>query len=160
MTRSLLHGVVAGLAGTAAITVAQLAGKRLQGERLDTPVPHRWADAPPPARVAKRAAELVGHGSKVTRDDVPRLTNVVHWLYGLTWGLGYGLVAGRLRPSTLAGAGALSGAVWAASYAELVPLGIQKPPWKYPVGELSLDVSYHAVYGAAVAATFSLLEQR
>jgi hypothetical protein len=42
-------------------------------------------------------------------------------------------------------------AAWTASYAQLVPLGLYEPPWRYPAEELALDLSYHLVYGAAVA---------
>jgi hypothetical protein len=39
-----------------------------------------------------------------------------------------------------------------------VPLGIYKPPWKYPPQELGLDLSYHLVYGAGVAAAYAALQ--
>ena len=118
---------------------------------LATPVPHRWADAPAPAQVAKRIADAAGQGRRVTREDVPLLTNAMHWLYGLSWGAAYGAV----RPNGLVfGTG-----VWAAAYAELVPLGIYKPPWKYPAKDLAIDWSYHAVYGVTVAAAYAALER-
>jgi hypothetical protein len=44
--------------------------------------------------------------------------------------------------------------VWAASYATLVPMGIYQAPTEYPPAELAIDWSYHAVYGAAVAAAY------
>jgi uncharacterized membrane protein YagU involved in acid resistance len=142
------------------MTAFQLAVKVLRGERLDTPVPHRWADAPPPAQVAKRAADAAGQGRRVSREDVPLLTNVVHWLYGIGWGVAYAGAADRLRPSAPAGGALLGGTVWATSYGELVPLGIQDPPWQYPLAELSLDLSYHLVYGAGVAGAVRLLQAR
>jgi hypothetical protein len=150
MFRSLARGVVAGAAGTAAMTAYQLAVARAQGKPLGTPVPHRWADAPAPAQLAKKAADAVGQGRRFTREDVPRLTNAMHWLYGITWGVAY---AARPTPGPAFGAG-----VWATSYAELVPLGIYRPPWKYPGKELALDLSYHLVYGLTVAAVFSALD--
>src|SRR3954471_1148781 len=91
----LLRGVIAGIAGTGVMTACQLAVAKLQGKPLQTPVPHRWADAPPPAQVAKKAADAVGHGRRFTREDVPLLTNVMHWLYGVSWGAFYGAAAGR-----------------------------------------------------------------
>jgi hypothetical protein len=118
-------------------------------------VPHRWADAPAPAQLAKKAADSVGQG-RFTREDVPMLTNAMHWLYGTSWGAVYGLLAGR---DPLIGGVALGTGVWAASYAELVPLGIYEPPWKSPPEELALDLSYHLVYGLAVAGVFAALER-
>ncbi|HZQ82601.1 MAG TPA: hypothetical protein VFB25_11560 [Gaiellaceae bacterium] len=150
MLKSLARGLVAGFAGTAVMTAYQLAVAKAQGKPLATPVPHRWADAPPPAQVAKKAADLVGQGRRFTREDVPLLTNAMHWLYGVGWGLVYGAapVNGLVFGS----------AVWAAAYAELVPLGIYKPPWEYEPKELALDWSYHAVYGVAVAAAYAALD--
>ena len=46
------------------------------------------------------------------------------------------------------------------SYAQLVPMGIYEPPWRYPVRELATDLSYHLVYGSAVAEAFGALNGR
>src|SRR5579875_1262862 len=123
LLRKIGLGMAAGLGGTAVMTAYQLAVARAQGKPLQTPVPHRWADAPPPAQVAKRAAEAAGQGRRFTRDDVPMLTNAMHWLYGTGWGVAYALLG---APNGLA----FGAAVWGAAYAELVPLGIYEPPWK------------------------------
>jgi hypothetical protein len=158
--KSLLSGLVAGVAGTAAMTAYQLAVAKAQGKPLQTPVPHRWADAPPPAQVAKKAAEALGQGRRFTREDVPLLTNVMHWLYGVSWGAFYGAAAGRNLPDPVAGGIAFGTGVWASSYAELVPLGLYKPPWKYPPQQLALDLSYHVVYGLAVAGAYAVIDRR
>ena len=156
---SLVKGVIAGVAGTGVMTAYQLAVAKLRGQPLGTEVPHRWADAPAPAQVAKKAAHALGQGRRFTREDVPLLTNAMHWLYGIGWGTFYGLGAGRTSPDPVAGGIAFGSGVWAASYAELVPLGIYEPPWKYPKEELALDISYHLVYGLAVAAAYAALDR-
>jgi hypothetical protein len=43
------------------------------------------------------------------------------------------------------------------SYLELVPMGIYEPPWRYPIGTVALDASYHLVYGSAVGAAYAAL---
>jgi hypothetical protein len=156
---SIGKGILAGAAGTAAMTGYQLAVARLRGLPLATPVPHRWADAPAPAQVARKAARAFGVGDRVTREDVPALTNAVHWLYGTSWGAVYGVASRLGRPGPLTGGLAFGTTVWGASYAELVPLDIYKPPWQYPAKELALDLSYHLVYGVAVAGTYAALER-
>lgn len=60
---SLLRGAAAGVSGTGVMTVYQLVVAKLQGKPLSTPVPHRWADAPAPAQVAKKAADALGQGA-------------------------------------------------------------------------------------------------
>src|SRR4051812_46421031 len=153
------RGIAAGIAGTAAMTAFQLAVRKARGERLDTPVPRTWADAPPPAQLAKKAADAVGKGRKVTKQQVPLLTNAMHWLYGASWGAVYGAVAHAVEPDPVSGGAVLAVGVWAAAYGELVPLGIYKPPWEYPTAELALDLGYHVAYGAAVAGVYAALER-
>ena len=110
--------------------------------------------------MAKKAADAVGQGSRVTREDVPLLTNAMHWLYGIGWGTFYGLGAGHTRPDPVAGGLAFGTGVWGAAYAELIPLGIYEAPWKYPKRELAIDLSYHLVYGLAVAGAYAALDSR
>jgi hypothetical protein len=153
--RTLLRGIVAGLVGTAAMTLAQLGAARLRGEHAGTSVPSSWSEAPAPAQVAKRAADAIGEGGRLTRNDVPRLTNAMHWTYGTGLGVLYAVAARALRPSPLAGGLWFGVGVWSAAYAQLVPLGVYEPPWRYPVDELALDLSYHLVYGAAVGEAYA-----
>jgi hypothetical protein len=159
MVASVGKGIVAGVAGTAAMTGYQLAVARLRGQPLGPAVPHRWADAAPPAQVAKKAANALGFGERLTRQDVPRLTNAMHWLYGTSWGGLYGGAAGAVQPNPVIGGVAFGTSVWGASYAELVPLGIYEPPWRYPVKQLALDLSYHLVYGLAVAGAYAVIDR-
>lgn len=46
------------------------------------------------------------------------------------------------------------------SYAQLVPMGLYEPPWKYPPKDLAMDFSYHLVYGTTVASAYRVLERR
>jgi hypothetical protein len=140
------------------MTAGQLVVAKLRGRPLSTPVPRTWAEAPAPAQAAKRIADALGKGRKLTKKDVPWLTNALHWGYGVGWGAGYGLAAAVSAPSVARGA-AFGAGVWAASYAELVPLGIYQPPWEYPPQELALDVGYHLVYGLGVAAAYAWLDR-
>jgi hypothetical protein len=150
---SVARGVVAGAAGTAAMTAYQLAVAKLRGQPLATPVPRTWADAPAPAQVAKRIL-----GRRVTKQQAPLLTNAMHSLTGIGWGAVYGPLQRSVGGSAAATGAGFGTGVWAASYAELVPLGIYNPPWTYPPQELALDLSYHLVYGVAVAAAYAALD--
>lgn len=156
---SLARGVLAGVAGTTAMTAVQLAVRKARGEPLGTRVPRTWAEAPAPAQVAKKAAERLGHGRRITKKDVPLLTEAMHWGYGVAWGLAYGALAHGRRPGPLTGGLTLGAGVWAASYAELVPLGVYEPPWHYPPPELALDLGYHLAYGLGAAAAYAALER-
>jgi hypothetical protein len=157
---SLLKGVIAGIAGTGVMTAYQMGVAKVRGQPVGTDVPHRWEDAPAPAQVVKKAADAFGQGRRFTREDVPLLTNAMHWLYGIGWGTFYGLGAGHTRPDPVAGGLAFGTGVWGAAYAELIPLGIYEAPWKYPKRELAIDLSYHLVYGLAVAGAYAALDSR
>jgi uncharacterized membrane protein YagU involved in acid resistance len=118
-----------------------------------------WETAPAPARVAKLIGEGVFH-LKVPAARIGFLTNAMHWSTGTGWGAAYGLLAARRRRSTLRDGLAFGAVVWASSYAQLVPLGIYEPPWKYSLQVEALDVSYHLVYGGATALAFAALADR
>lgn len=47
--------------------------------------------------------------------------------------------------------------VWLVSYLTLVPMGLYQPPWRYPPGELALDLSYHLAYGVGTGVAFELV---
>ncbi len=151
---ALARGLVAGALGTAAITLAQ----RLKNGQVVPKPPHRWADAPAPAVVGKRLLEGVFE-RKVTLADVPQLTTGMHWGYGTALGAAYGLVQGTVRVHPVVHGLIFGTGVWALSYAELVPMGLQKPPWEYPGPTVAWDLGFHAVYGLGVAGAYRLTEE-
>jgi hypothetical protein len=74
------------------------------------------------------------------------------------WGAVFGLVQGTARRNLLAHGLVFGTSVWAMSYVGLVPMGLYKPPWAYPAPEVAFDISYHVVYGVAVAASYGVLD--
>jgi hypothetical protein len=162
---ALARGLVAGAAGTAVMTGAQALGARLkggvdEGGGGDDGGPPRdpWEDAPAPAQVARRVIE------GVFRRDVPPeriglLTHVMHWGYGTMWGAIFGLARGSGPLRGAAGGAAFGAVVWAGSYAQLVPMGIDDPPWSYPPGALAEEGAYHLAYGLGVAAGWAALDR-
>jgi hypothetical protein len=138
------------------MTGYQLLVARLRGGGGDEGGEPSWDDAPAPAQVARRVIEGV-LGREVPASRIGLLTNATHWLYGTTWGGAYGLARDSLPPPWPA-LGALFGlGVWTTSYLTLVPMGIYRPPWRYPPAEVGLDVSYHLVYGTAVAGAYRVV---
>jgi len=114
-----------------------------------------WDEAPAPAQVGRRLIEGLLR-RPVLPSAITMLTRVMHWSYGTLWGAVYAVARESLRsrarlPGPVFGAG-----VWAASYAQLVPLGIYEPPWRYPLGSLADELGYHLTYGTTVAKTYEL----
>lgn len=131
-------------------------------EGADTAQPQdpdeRWEQAPAPAKVAKLIGEKLLH-RRVSAARIPLLTTLMHWSTGIGWGGVYGVLGDRMTQTSTLRSGALFGSVvWVMSYVQLVPLGIYKPPWRYPLGEEALDLSYHLVYGTGVSLGYRVLK--
>ncbi|MGH3091197.1 MAG: hypothetical protein ACRDOG_02535 [Gaiellaceae bacterium] len=154
------RGLLAGMAGTAAMTLAQEAVSWARNRRSSIAgslrEPRTWADAPPPAQVARRAANVVGY--RVTKRQVPVLGNAVHLGYGIALGGLYGLAQERLRLHPLTHGAIFGTAVWGLQYAALPALEIYEPIWRYPPGTLAVDLSYHLAYGLGVAGAHAALD--
>jgi uncharacterized membrane protein YagU involved in acid resistance len=84
--------------------------------------------------------------------------NLVHWIYGLTWGAVYGIFAGSLRRQGVALGPVFGTAVWLSDYVLLPLSGLYKPIWQYDMKTLWKDWSAHLVYGTSTAAAFGLID--
>jgi hypothetical protein len=134
-TSTVGRGAAAGLAGTSWMTAVQeISGPSGESDGLPS-----WDDAPAPAQVARKALRAIGVEPR--RKWIPFLTHAMHWAYGTGWGIVYTLMRGRRTSGTIREGVALSVAVWGASYAELVPLGI-----------------YHLAYGIGVVTAVDALK--
>jgi uncharacterized membrane protein len=136
LTRDLGIGLLAGLAGTAAMTIAQGAELALTGAEPSST----------PADVADALKRRAGRGRLKRRHR--RVANPgMHWLYGTSWGIPYGIVsaAGDVPPE-LSGP-ALGLLVWVVGLAELPALGVSEPAWKRTPASLAGEALLHLVYG-------------
>ncbi len=139
-------GVLAGAVGTAVMTIAQGAEFAL-------------TDAEPssaPADVADRLKRRAGAG-RLKRRHRRAANQGMHWLYGTSWGLPYGIIAGSssIAPEV---SGPLFGlCVWAASLAYQPALGVADVPWKRSPASLGSEALFHVVYGIGAGATVRAL---
>lgn len=157
---TVLRGIAAGAAGTAAMTAHQHLRQRLSNSLSDdehAEPDDPWQSAPAPAQVGKRLIEKLFR-KPVPASAIPLLTQVMHWSYGTTWGAAYAIVRASLpgsRPWKLGSGFGMT--VWASSYAQLVPAGIYKPPWQYPPGSIADEIGYHLTYGTVTAFAYDAL---
>jgi hypothetical protein len=157
------RGLIAGVAGTAAMTAYQTARSIRSGSTVKDAVapdpPEAWGDAPAPGQVGYRF--LRGMFEKhVSPRQATKMTNAVHWLYGTAWGGLYGLAEGTAELNPVVAGTGFGSLVFANAYAMLPAMGLYDPPWKYDAKTLGIDWSYHLVYGVTTAVTFRLLEPR
>jgi hypothetical protein len=165
---AIARGLLAGGIGTAAMTLHQRLRSKFapddsdgnSGEDSDSGRAQEdpWREAPAPALVGKRLLDGV-FAQRVSPDAIPWLTQVMHWSYGTAWGAVYA-VARESIEARARQLGPLFGvSVWAASYAQLVPMEIYEPPWRYPVSSLADDLGFHLTYGVAVAEAYDRLRR-
>ena len=157
-------GAVAGVLGTAAMDALIFTRDAADGDQgfleWETAAGVEGYDgAPAPALVGRRLVE--GYLQRDVPGSSARLmTNVMHWVTGVAWGVNHGIVVGSMsrRRSSY---GLLTGmAAWSASYAMLAPAGLYQPIWRYPPAVLAKDASAHAVYGLVTGTAFRLLAGR
>lgn len=143
--RSATRGLAAAAVGTAAMTSAQIALHKATGGEPSSA----------PQEVGGRIIKGV-FGRRVPRRHRPALNQVMHGLYGTSWGLPFGLGAGaRPEPSSAAASGvALGLTVWGASLIQLPALDLAPAPWRQSPAALVSDLGFHLVYGAATAAAY------
>ena len=142
-----IGGVVAGAVGAAVMTAAQTAYyKAMDTEGSSTP-----------AEVGKRIAEGV---LKRDVDDATyeRLNSVMHWLYGSSLGVAYGLAAGNRSANPLAGGALFGTGVWAWSSGVMLPaMQLAPPVWQMGPASIAPDLGFHVVYGIGTALGYRML---
>jgi hypothetical protein len=136
-------GLVAGVVGTAAMTISSTIEEKLSGrEPSDTP--------------AKAAGKVLG---VQPRDPAgrARFSNFAHWGYGTSWGAVRGLLAalGVRGPSASLAHFAL---VWGAEQVMLPTLKVAPPPWEWGAEPLALDGLHHAVYAGTTGIAYELID--
>ena len=142
------RGLAAGAVGTATMTAAQTAYLNARGKE-----PSRT-----PAEVGRRIVEGVLQRT-VPEERMGLLNNVMHWLYGTSWGAAYGVLHASRRSSPVRDAAGFWALVWGASLVQLPAMGLAPPVWEYPPAELGSDAGFHVVYAVGVATAYALLDR-
>ena len=134
------RGLLAGIAGTAAMTVSSTLEAKLRGR----PFSHAPADA---------TAKALGIRSFVSDRAYDRFSTLSHWGYGTGWGVVRGLLrAAGLRPA--AATAAHGAAVWGNAQVALPALEVAPPAWMWPREEVAIDLFHHAIYALATGVAY------
>lgn len=141
---ALLRGLVAGAAGTAAMTVSSTIEMRIRG----------WAPSTAPAVAAGR---VMGVQPRSPQDNA-RFSNLVHWGYGSAWGTVRGLLGAAGCHGAVA-AGLHLASVWGAEQVMLPALKVAPPAWRWEASELGIDAFHHAVYATATSLAYEILDR-
>jgi hypothetical protein len=136
-------GLVAGRAGTAAMTVSSTLEAHLRG---------RAASSAP----ARATAKVLGIKAFETEIDRARFNDLSHWGYGTAWGI----VRGLLASAGLSGRAATAvhgAAVYGAAQVTLPALDVAPPAIFWGADEIAVDALHHMVYAGATGVAFELL---
>jgi hypothetical protein len=142
---SIGKGLVAGFAGTAAMTVSSTLEARLRG---------RSASSAP----ARATAKMLGIKEFEGPLAEARFNDLSHWGYGTGWGVVRGLLAAAgLRPR--AATAAHGAAIYGAAQVTLPALEIAPPVVFWPRREIAIDLWHHAVYATATGLAYALIDR-
>ncbi len=137
-------GLIAGLAGTAAMTVSSTLEAKIRGRQ-------------PSQAPAKAAEKVLGIGCFENPAAENRFSNLVHWGYGTGWGAVRGLLDAIGLPPKAATA-AHGAAVWGQAVVMLPTLDVAPPITLWGKEEIAIDVLHHAVYATATGIAYELLD--
>jgi hypothetical protein len=146
LASSIGKGLVAGLIGTAAMTVSSTVEARLR---------HRQPSSAP----ARATAKVLGISSFADEIAHARFNDLAHWGYGTGWGVMRGLLDAAGLPPRAATA-AHGAAVWGSAQVALPALDIAPPAIFWGPSEVAIDAFHHTVYALATGIAYELLSGR
>jgi hypothetical protein len=140
---SIGKGLVAGFAGTAAMTISSTLEARLRGRQPSTA----------PARATTKALGIASFDDALAQ---ARFNDLSHWGYGTGWGVVRGLLdAAGLPPGTATAAH--GAAVWSSAQVMLPAMDVAPPSIFWGKQEVAIDAFHHAVYALATGVAYRLL---
>lgn len=139
------RGLIAGLVGTAAMTVSSTVEAKLRGRGTSTA----------PADAAGVVLGVEPRGERERR----RFGQVVHWAYGTGSGAARGVVA-EFIPSAPAATAVHGAMIWIGEQIALPVLGVMAPLHRQGVEQVAIDLAHLAVYTCATGAAYTYLARR
>jgi len=139
-------GLLAGFAGTAAMTVSSTVEARLR----------KRAASSAPARATAKMLGIKEFDSDLAQ---ARFNDLSHWGYGTGWGVVRGLL-GEVGVKPRAATAAHGAAVYGSALVTLPALEIAPPVVFWPKEEIAIDLFHHAVYATATGVAYELLNGR
>ncbi|HUE75532.1 MAG TPA: DUF1440 domain-containing protein, partial [Chloroflexota bacterium] len=160
---AVMKGAMAGLAGTVVMTYAMKTVPTLMQstQAKGTRPARRQSDGEslePPAQLARKVGSEVLE-QPVDAEQAKEIGQGIHWAYGMSWGVLFGIIQGTLWLSPLKFGVLLGTLVWAVGPNWLVPLmKIGPEPSKQPTEQTVMSWAFHALFGVVTALSFSAME--
>ncbi len=138
-------GVMAGIVGTAAITVSQAIEMKIDGRE--------------PSSAPIDAASKVLDIEPDSEENKAKVSQQIHWAYGTSWGIARGLIS----LTGLKGWKATLvhfGAIWGTAMVMLPSLDVAPPATEEDAKTVSIDGLHHAVYAIAAGLAFDAIAEK
>jgi len=146
-----VRSVLAGTAGTAALTLAYALERRLRSN-------HRGSLDYDDSLVPGQIVANITHLPHVTDREERDLGLALRWSYGSVFGLWHGLL--RRRVGEPWASAAFGGTLMSATFSLFPLLGRTPPPWRWPTDVMATSIGTHVAYVAAVAAVDDRVRRR
>lgn len=153
MMKQIGMGLLAGVAGTAALTaMVQLEKRALPwGQKHNALFPHK---------VVKKAESFLGLEGRLSGKAETAAIQGSNFAYGSLMGAVYGWAAPKLNVSPWVSGPLFGLALWAVGLSGWVPgIGAEQPPWKKAPMQAIMPVLSHLAYGLAAAAVLQTYEK-
>lgn len=139
------RGLIAGLAGTAAITISQMIESKINQKE-------------PNFAPADAACKALGIEAS-QRDQRKKLSREVHWVYGTLWGVARGLISlAHIKKSP---ATALHfGAIYYTALTIQPDFEVSPPVTEWSKKDILIDGLHHAVYAIAAGLVFDAIDKK
>jgi len=137
-----VRSVLAGAAGTAALTLSYAAERRLRRRHQG---PLDYDDSLVPGQIVASIMHLPHVTAREDRD----LGLALRWSYGSAFGLWHGLLHRRLGEPWASAI--FAGTLMSATFSLFPLLGRTPPPWRWPADVMATCLGTHAAYVSAVA---------
>lgn len=161
-------GIIAGLAGTVAISLSQMIEMQItKRESSNAPikVAKKVLGVEPKGKaeleVAKSDPESKRNEEELkqsVQDNTEQFSQFLHFLYGTSWGMARGVleIAGlKGAPASLAH----FGAIWGAAQVMLPVANASEPITEWSPKQIAIDVGHHAVYACAAGAVYDAMSR-
>lgn len=138
-------GVMAGVVGTAAITISQAIEMKIDGREASSA----------PADAASKVLDI----KPESEEKKEKVSQQIHWAYGSSWGIARGLIS----LTGLKGWKATLvhfGAIWGTAMVMLPSLDVAPPATEEDAKTISIDGLHHAVYAIAAGLAFDAIAKR
>ncbi|MXV50721.1 hypothetical protein GS399_07020 [Pedobacter sp. HMF7647] len=138
-------GLLAGLAGTVAMTVSQIIEAQItKREKSDTPV---------------KAVSKVLDVKPTSEEEKSKVNEEIHFTYGTSWGVARGLI-GLMGLKGFPAAFLHFAAVWGTSLIMLPSLKVAPPVTEEKPKDISVDVLHHGVYAVVSGLVYDAITRK